>query len=145
MLQYSPNSDFPWFSVKHSSRGKYPFLTLSGVQGSGASPTVSWAAERASSPLSEPWVAGYSSKGTWTVLTLGNLGNTLEHSGMSWHILACPGMSWQPPTGPWTLWQQSDHPGPSWTILRLHLPWKILCSKKIGWVALWVPNPVILV
>ena len=74
-------------------KGRNPFLTPSEVQGSGASPTVYWAAERASSPLSEPWVAGYSSKGTWIVLALGYLGNTLAHSGMLWDALAHPDMS----------------------------------------------------
>ena len=55
MLQYSPNSEFFSIFSPTQFKGKYPFLTVSEIQGSGASPTVSLAVARVSSPPSEPW------------------------------------------------------------------------------------------
>ena len=113
MLQYSPNSDFQWFLVQHSSRAEIHFWPPQRCKAQG--PLQQSPGQQKEPPalsLSPGWqdtvlrVPGQS----WPWGTWGTLWHTLHaHTcpGMSWHILAAP-------TGPWTLWQQFDHPGPSW-------------------------------
>ena len=131
MLQHSPNSDFQWFSVQHCSRGKIHFWPSQRCKAQGPLQQSPGQQEGPPDPLLSPgWqdtvlrVPGQSWPwGTWGTFW----------GGTSWHVLARPG-------------SQQGHPGPSWTILglrQLHLTWKILCSKEMGWVALWVPIPVI--
>ena len=115
--------------VQTQFKGNIPFQTLSGVQGSGAFITVSWAAERVSSTLSlspgwleQSWVSLASPGPEKPEIThrhleppggcLGMPGDIWEHSGTTWNSL--------------------EYPGPSWTILAPEQPGEY-CAQSTYW------------
>ena len=115
--------------VQTQFKGNIPFLTLSGVQGSVAFITVSWAAERVSSTLSlspgwleQSWVSLASPGPEKPEITYRHLeppGGCLGMSGDAWGCLEMSGDVLAPPG---TAWSTLDHPGPSCTILASEQP-----------------------
>ena len=106
VLQYSPNSRFSVFSVKHSSRENIHFRPSQKNKAQG--PLQQFPGQQEESPalLLSPRVACHSSWpflawGTWLVLgkVLGKVLGVLAPPGMSWHVLGHPG----------TLWDTLDH------------------------------------
>ena len=120
--------------VQTQFKGNIHFLTLSGVQGSGAFITVSWAAERVSStlPLSpgwleQSWVSLASPGPEKPEITYRHLGTLGKHLGTPGNAWRCLGMSGDILAPPGTAWSTLDHPGPSWhldtqenTVLKVH-------------------------
>ena len=110
--------------VQTQFKRNIPFLTLSGVQGSGAFITVFWAAERVSSTLSlspgwleQSWVSLASPGPEKPEITHRHLeppGACLSMPGDAW---GCLGTSADILAPPGTAWSTLHHPGPSCTIL----------------------------